>query len=174
MSRAIMAYYISLVPAGVCPGTGFCPLPFPVRGAEVGTEVGNESAERSLIGLESVVHPGDLSSKKGLLPSFQDLKTLLLGYLPLSPCGGGSREGTGLSPMWALGFLSAFSFPALSIKQVMGLLCQGQSDIRVLISEVWERGTKLWGWPALLVGGERPRIIAIYLFFSPKAASSSS
>lgn len=69
MSREIMAYYISLVPAGVCPGTGFCPLPFPVRGAEVASEVGDESTERSLIGLESVVHPGDLSSKKGLLPS---------------------------------------------------------------------------------------------------------
>lgn len=92
MSRAIMAYYISLVPAGMCPVTGFCPLPFSVRGAEMASEVGDESAGRSLFGLESWVHPGDLSSKVGLLPSFQDLRTLLLGHLPLSSCGGRSRE----------------------------------------------------------------------------------
>lgn len=68
MSRAIMAYYISLLPARMCPGPGFCPLPLSIRGGgEVASEVGDETAGRNPIELESVVRPGEPRSK-GRLP----------------------------------------------------------------------------------------------------------
>lgn len=52
----------------MCPGTGFCPLPLPVRDNKWHLEALYESAGRNLIRLESMVHPfGGPQIKEGAL-----------------------------------------------------------------------------------------------------------
>lgn len=73
------------------PGTGFFPLPLPVReGREVATEVGDEISWKEFYWI-GISGPSWESQLKGEALTFLSRpKALLLGHLPLSPCGGGS------------------------------------------------------------------------------------
>ena len=99
-------------------------------------QVGDESAGRSPTGSD---HPESLPSKERPW----DVMSLLLGHLPLRPCGPGSLLGKSLAF-----FLP--SFPAPSIREVMEPICQGHKHIE----ECGREEMKLLGWPALLTGDD--------------------
>lgn len=112
MSGAAVVPHVSLPPARMRPGAGFCPLPLPVRGGEWHLRLGMNQPEGVLLGcnLWSILGLRIKGEASAFLLRFQDLR---FGHLTLVPVG--RAPGLLCAPLFQPPF-----------KGTVELLCQGQ------------------------------------------------